>query len=134
MCQLGGQFAGIVQVSLPANALDTFKSSLTSLQEEGLQILIAEDTADADSSGRTATFELIGQDQPGIIQKISAVLAEHHVNVVKLDSSCESAPWSGEPLFKAQAQVQIPESSEVDSLRSSLEAIAQDLMVDIQFD
>lgn len=134
MCRLGGQFAGIVQITIPESSLRDWKEAVNILQKSGLQILIAEDGAEStDLSGSTALFEIIGQDQPGIIQKITAALAKHQVNVIDLSSKCSSAPWSGEPLFEAKAEVQVPEECDLAALRSDLELIAADLMVDIEF-
>ena len=134
MCRLGGQFAGIVQITIPDTSLEAWKESVQFLQESGLQVLIAEDqVATEDTDSQTAVFEILGQDQPGIIQSISSALAKNQVNVNDLSSECSSAPWSGGPLFKARAEVQIPKDCDIAKLRSDLEQIAADLMVDIQF-
>ncbi len=135
MCRLGGQFAGIVSVTIPDTSMAAWEKEIQSLQKSGLQLLVAEDTATTEiSEGKTAVFEIVGQDQPGIIKKITSALAKHQVNVVDLSSECSSAPWSGEPLFRARAEVQIPKSCEISKLRADLELIAADLMVDISFD
>jgi len=134
MCRLGGQFAGIVQITIPDDSLSRWQSAIRSLQQSGLQVLVAEDTAATEpTTGPTAVFEIIGNDQPGIIQQITAALTKHRVNVNDLSSECSSAPWSGDPLFKARAEVQIPQDCEISKLRNDLELIAADLMVDIQF-
>ncbi|MEM1157077.1 MAG: ACT domain-containing protein [Verrucomicrobiota bacterium] len=134
MCRLGGQFAGIVQITIPDTSLEAWKESIQFLQQSGLQILIAESSVASDNSkSQTAVFEIIGQDQPGIIQNISSALAKHEVNVNELSSECSSAPWSGGPLFKARAEVQIPSDCDISQLRNDLERIAAHLMIDIQF-
>ncbi|MEM6820836.1 MAG: ACT domain-containing protein [Verrucomicrobiota bacterium] len=134
MCSLGGQFAGIVHVSIPESKLQNWEDGLETLRQSGLQILLAEDQPDSELAAlKTAVFEIVGQDRPGIIRSISAQLARHEVNVIKLSSECSSAPWSGEPLFRAQAEVQIPETCQIENLRSDLEKIAADLMIDISF-
>ncbi|MEM6883673.1 MAG: ACT domain-containing protein [Verrucomicrobiota bacterium] len=135
MCRLGGQFAGIVQITIPDSTFPKWQEEIKSLQKSGLQILVAEDTATAEADpGKTAVFEIIGNDQPGIIQQITSALARHQVNVNDLSSECSSAPWSGDPIFKAHAEVQIPQDCDIVKLRNDLELIAADLMVDIQFD
>jgi glycine cleavage system regulatory protein len=40
----------------------------------------------------------------------------------------------GGQLFKASALLDLPEGTSIDELRSTLEALADDLMVDISFD
>jgi glycine cleavage system regulatory protein len=135
MCRLGGQFAGIVQLTIPNTRYDAWTQAVESLQESGLKITLSEDSLTATpTAGKSAVFEIVGQDQSGIIQKITSALAKHQVNVDDLTSECSSAPWSGEPLFKARAEVRIPDSCQINQLRDDLEKIAADLMVDITFD
>ena len=77
-------------------------------------------------------LELIGSDRPGIIRKISHALAERRVNVEELRTECDGAPWSGDTLFKASAELRVPTNLDLDDLRADLEEIAHDLMVDIK--
>jgi len=135
MCRLGGQFAGIVQITIPESSLEAWNESVQFLQESGLQILVAKDAVTQTSpGGKTAVFEIVGQDQSGIIQQITSALAKHQVNVDELNSECSSAPMAGGIIFQARAEVQVPEKCDLSKLRTDLEKIAADLMVDIQFD
>lgn len=134
LCRLGGQFAGIVHATIPEARVEDWSIDLHDLQKEGLQIVIVEDfQTDTGTPLRRADFEIIGQDQPGIVRKITSELARHSVNVSDMTSHCTSAPWSGEMLFHFHAQVEIPDSCNVAKLRLDLEKIASDLMVDISF-
>ena len=76
-------------------------------------------------------LELVGNDRPGIIKEISQALANRSVNVEDLHSEITSAPMSGEPLFKADIRLRVPADASIDDLRTALEAIAHDLIVDI---
>jgi glycine cleavage system regulatory protein len=78
-------------------------------------------------------MEILGQDRPGIISQITAVLARHRVNVEELESECVSAPMSGEPMFQARARLGIPQGCDTGAVRRDLEKIASDLMVDMIF-
>jgi len=134
LCRLGGQFAGIIHLTLPAESLSAWKAALQDLEDNGLSFIIADDDdAPVIPQARKAVFEILGQDQPGIVQKLSAELAKHSVNVSVLESECVSAPWSGEPMFTFKAGVEIPETCDLNILRQDLEKIAADLMVDISF-
>jgi glycine cleavage system regulatory protein len=68
------------------------------------------------------------------VQNLSGALAESKVNVEELETSCESAAMTGETLFRARAQLRLPPGCDVEALRSQLERIAADLMVDLRFD
>ena len=133
MARLGGHFAGILRVQLPAEQEPKVLAALEALRAQGLAVHAHKDLAGAAATApRTlAVIEVVGQDRPGIIRQISQVLAQQQVNVEELDTHCDSAPMSGEMLFRATASVQLPDSCTLGQLQQALEHIAADLMVDI---
>jgi glycine cleavage system regulatory protein len=131
MSRLAGQFAGILRVSVPAANVAALTAALEALRSDGLRVVIERGFEAPSDEGHVILLELIGNDRPGIVHKISEALAARGVNVDELDTQCEGAPWSGDALFKARARLRAPKSLDVDQLCESLEAIASDLMVDI---
>ncbi|MBM3881538.1 MAG: ACT domain-containing protein [Verrucomicrobia bacterium] len=137
MCRLGGEFAGILRVHVPAERAVALEQALAGLGAQGLQALVRPDrsrTARPEQEQGLATIEFVGQDRPGIVRQISGVLAQHRVNVEELATECTSAPMSGEHLFKAKATLHLPEACDVAALRAELELIAADLLVDISLE
>lgn len=133
MAHLAGQFAGILRASVPADRVATVEKELRSLESGGLRVTIEHGQEKSTSEERPLVhLELIGTDRPGIIRSISHALAERGVNVEELKTECDSAPWSGDTLFKATAELRVPPGFDLDALRGDLEDIAQDLMVDIK--
>jgi len=134
MCRLGGQFAGIVRVEIPVEKSDALLATLAKLEEDGLQISARKETSlPSFARGTVAVLELVGQDRPGILHQISRVLAQHSVNVEELSSDRINAPMDGSMLFQARISVLLPATVSIAQLRSELETIATDLMVDVQF-
>ena len=132
MAQLGGQFAGILRIQVSAARESQLLAALHALEPQGLSIRVQRDTAPVTSAPhQLGTVEVMGHDRPGIVRQISQVLAQQHVNVEELTTTCESAPMSGEKLFRATAHVQLLEDGGLARLQSALEQIASDLMVDI---
>lgn len=134
MSRLGGQFAGILRVQVPADRQASMKDALAKLADTGLTVVVHQD----DSSGRPTTnqgtvLEIVGQDRPGIIRQISHGLAQFGVNVEELESDCASAAMSGEAIFKARFHVSIPASCQLEELRRHIEQIGADLIVDVTF-
>ena len=80
---------------------------------------------------RPLRLHLVGQDRPGIVREIAQVLANRGVNVEELHTECQSAPMSAEVLFVATAKLRVSDELGINDLRSALEQIASDLMVDI---
>ena len=132
LCHLGGQFAGIARVEVPAERVAALRSALQQLAAEGLRVSV--DTGEGATplaSGSVATLELVGQDRPGILREITGVLAAHGVNVEELFSECVSAPMGGGNLFQARVRVLVPTTVKIEAVRADLEKIAADLMVDL---
>ncbi|PYJ57625.1 MAG: glycine cleavage system protein R [Verrucomicrobia bacterium] len=132
MSRLGGQFAGILRVQVPAEKEAALVGALKKLEPEGLTVVVHSDRQDPAQSERALVFlEIVGQDRPGIVHQISHALAAHGVNVEELNTECASAAMTGETLFKAQAKLNIPELCNLAGLRNELEKIAEDLIVDL---
>jgi glycine cleavage system regulatory protein len=133
MAHLGGKFAGILRVHVPAEHEQALVAALKGLQTQGLSVVASSDREAApETRQEQATIEIVGHDRPGIVRQISRVLAQHRINVEELNTECTSAPMSGEMLFKAEVLLHIPASCPVAELRADLEKIAQELMVDIK--
>jgi glycine cleavage system regulatory protein len=134
MCRLGGEFAGILRVEIPAEKKSVLLAALQKLQANGLQIIVRDDAPTAKKdSGKLTKLEIVGSDRPGIVREITSALARANVNVEEFFSEVVSAPMSGETLFKASARLQLPERCDLAALKKDLEKIAADLLVDVSF-
>ena len=132
MCRLGGEFAGILRVEIPAEKKSTLLAALQKIS--GLNVVIQPtQSAVAATSGRQTKLEIVGSDRPGIVREITSALARANVNVEEFFSEVVSAPMSGETLFKATARLQLPERCDLAALKKDLEKIAADLLVDVSF-
>jgi glycine cleavage system regulatory protein len=135
MLSLAGKFAGILLVQVPAQRTDEFISALEALQSQGLHIVVQRsDIPSAPASSKEYSIELVGQDHPGIVNEITGVLAKYAINVLELETTVQSASMSGESLFIAHANILVPAAADIEKLRSELEALANELMVDIELD
>src|SRR5262245_29481232 len=143
MARLAGQFAGLLRVSVDADQADRLAAGLRSLSSPDLTIVVARsvggavlsDGADVDiARSLPLTLEIVGSDRPGIVRDISHVLARQGINIEELETSVTSAAMSGETLFRARARVRVPTSRSVGEIREILEALADNLMVDLVFD
>ena len=132
MCRLGGEFAGILRVEIPAEKKSVLLVALQKIS--GLNVVIQPtQSAVAVTSGRQTKLEIVGSDRPGIVREITSALARANVNVEEFFSELVSAPMSGETLFKASARLQLPERCDLAALKRDLEKIAADLLVDVSF-
>ncbi|MBP6131825.1 ACT domain-containing protein [Thauera sp.] len=134
LTRLAGQFAGVVRLEVDAAAADALERGLSGLVAEGLKLAVVRADADAAAQARLARLELVGHDRPGIVRDISAVLARHGLSIDALETACESASMSGEPLFRARAELAVPAGVGLAAVRNDLEALANELMVDLDFE
>ncbi len=135
MARLDGQFAGILRVRVPENRVEALSLDLRALEPRGMWVVIARSEAiSVDPDARLLRLELLGSDRPGIIREISAALASRGINVDELRTEVVSAPMSGELLFRASAELWVPPTLDLERLRKDLEALAHELMVDIDLD
>lgn len=135
MASLAGQFAGILLIEVAAERADALVAGLHGLQARGLRLTMEKSTSEpAAVTGRLCKLELLGHDRLGIVRDISRVLAGLQVSIVDFETERSSGSFSGEAMFKARALVQLPLRLEVDSLRKALEALANELMVDLHLE
>ncbi len=132
MAHLAGQFAGVLHVEVPPEHRAALGQELRLLDEEGLKVTVTNQTVESDQpSTQDVALDLVGHDRPGIVRQISRVIASRGVNVQEFETTTESAPMSGESLFRAKALLRMPTDVEISDLQADLERVSHDLMVDI---
>lgn len=132
MCRLGGEFAGILRIEIPADKKEPLLAAFRQIPD--LNVVVQSDAQPSPAAaGRQTRLEIIGHDRPGIVREITSALARAKVNVEEFSSEMASAPMSGETLFKAAARLQLPEGCDLAALKKDLEKIAADLLVDVSF-
>lgn len=134
MAHLAGQFAGAVRLEIDAVGVEALERALRGLESQGLHVAIARGGVHASAESRRVSLDLVGHDRPGIVREISTVLACHGVSIEALETACESASMSGETLFRARAELSVPASADLGGIRVDLEALANELMVDLALD
>ena len=131
LSRLAGKFAGIVLVSVPHERYDALVADLEALATAGLKVVVERtDETDREESLRL-TLELLGADRPGIVAEVSSALAARDVSIEELVTDVRDAPMAGGTLFEATAVLSAPPSASTEELRSMLEGLADELMVEI---
>ena len=134
MSQLAGKFAGILRVSVSDEDAELLIKRLNELSDRLKLVIERVDRHESIEIPSTVKLNLVGNDRPGIIREISHELTKMAVNVAQLTTECVPAPMTGDTLFKAEAQLQVPQGLNLDRLQCELEQLADDLIVEIQLD
>jgi glycine cleavage system regulatory protein len=135
MMNLADKFAGLLHVSVPENQLVKLKEALQVLHETDnqLQVLMEEADEVAATPESHLSLELLGADRPGIIDDITEVLTRLKVNINNLETEQRTASMSSEILFYANLELGLPEGVSDEDVQDALEALSDQLMVDIDF-
>lgn len=132
MSELAGRFAGIVKVEVAPDREPALRAALLALSAQQLSVLVASTPGEhSPVAMRLLRLSILGNDRPGIVREAAHALAERQINVREMDTSVTSAPMSGQPLFEAVAQIQVPQSLDLSELKTQLDKIADALTVDI---
>ena len=138
MSRLGGEFAGIVQYSVPKTQADDLATELLALKQKGIHIVAQPDEGAQEQAqqarGETVRFELTGIDHPGIMTEITHLLTAKNVTIEQLKTGIFSASMAGEPMFYAKAKLHLPKDLSAKQLQEATETIAQDIMVEINLE
>ncbi len=132
LSQLGGKFAGLVLVNLPESAGPGLEETLRGLADSGLSVRVTPAASEVAPRGeRRVTLTVVGPDRPGIVREISRALAAEQLNVVEMESEVSSAPMSGEQLFHACIEAELPAGATLEALQGALDSIADAMTLDI---
>jgi glycine cleavage system regulatory protein len=127
---LAGQFAGIVHIHLPEERIPALTSALQAIP--GLNITIVHGTTEPEPVLEPLVLEILGHDRPGIVRDVTQAITKLGVNIEEFSSSIESAPFTGEDMFRAVFKLGLPEHVSSDEVRRVLERLADEIMVDLK--
>ena len=125
MTRLRGHFAMTLVVTCPEDA-ERVRQALIAVLADDLVVSVLEVPQEGDlpSGGRPYVLTVHGADRPGIVHAITQVLASAGGNVTDLTTRLAG------DLYLLVAEVDLPRSSNVDQLASSLGAVAASLGVE----
>ena len=130
MSRMAGKFAGIALIEVSRERLDALKEELQGIPDVSV-IVEMTDTQDSDAGMLSYQLNIVGLDRLGILQEVTNELSRKNINVIELETRVNSAPMSGDKMFHADASVLVPSSVDLIDLHDRLDAVTDDLGVDI---
>ena len=132
LAHLAGEFAGIVLIKVPEPNIASLTAALRDLEAAGLRVAVERSSgAEPMGSRKSVKLELVGNERPGIVRDVTHALTQLGVNIEEFSSTIEGAPFSGAEMFRASAQLGVPDDLASDDLRKTLERLAAEIMVDL---
>lgn len=130
LTELAGAFAGIVLVTVADERAAELTDALSAL--DGLLRVTAHSGApDADDTGRSLSFTVLGNDRPGIVRDVTAAVSANALSIDAFTSRTRDAPMAGGTLFEATITVRVPEHADAAPIVAALERLADEIQVDL---
>jgi glycine cleavage system transcriptional repressor len=135
MAILGGEFALLLLLSGSEAAASAVEKTAAALGEKLGLVLMSKRTG----RGQAKDFlpyriSVSGFDRPGIVLRVSEILARRGVNVASLESHLAYAPLSGTPMFVLEAELQVPSEVALAELRRELTAQCDEENLDLSLE
>jgi glycine cleavage system regulatory protein/folate-dependent phosphoribosylglycinamide formyltransferase PurN len=131
MANLGGEFAGIVQLQVARAQKEALNQALLELQSTGLRIVTAQRDMAATAPRRGVSVELVGADRPGIVSELASALAARQISIEHLVTECVTEDTGAQPRFKVRAQLQVPAAVPLEDLQGVLDGLSRRLLLDV---
>ncbi len=128
-----GEFAVIVLISGSDKDLANVARDYREIEiETGLSIAIKEPSS-RKSAQPMLPYRLIAScmDHPGIVYQLSGELSRLGINIESLETETYAAPVSGTPIFRLEASISVPASTNINALRERFAEIQQQENIDI---
>ncbi len=140
MTNLAGEFAIILLFSPPTAGQETDLEEKLSMEcrrlerEKDITAFIRpfshkEKKSKADYY--TKNLQVEGEDQAGIVYKVSRFLADSNINIISLNSDVKFSPESGAAIYSMALSVEIPQNVSLQTVEQELNQIGDQLNVDI---
>lgn len=132
LARLADQFAGILEITVPDDAIEPLRRSLNDLCGDAMTVLLqlAGDTEREPRLHRT--LRITATDRRGIVEQVTTALAQAAANVETMESAIEETPHAGGRVFRARLEVSATDERTIDALGDRLEGIAPDVIVDVE--
>jgi glycine cleavage system regulatory protein/folate-dependent phosphoribosylglycinamide formyltransferase PurN len=138
MARLAGEFAGMVHFDVPRENADALADALRGLETAGLRVAVSRSDGAAAAEHveglRSIELQLIGDDRKGIVSALTRILASNGVSIENMHTEISGHTGAGKRSFKVVAHLLAPAALSNDQLRTLLEGLAHQMMLDLALD
>ncbi|MDX9701765.1 MAG: ACT domain-containing protein [Candidatus Auribacterota bacterium] len=138
MTLLHNDFAMIVLISMPdTTTLEKLKNAIQPVAHEmGLSVnfrtLSEREISDHNQESLpNYSLSIYGTDKPGIVYRITSLLAKHKINIIDLETQCTR---SRQPLYSMVLDITVPESLGEEFLSRMLAELCNEIKVDFSLE
>ena len=134
MMRLGGEFALLMLVSMPAERTAELGSAVSALVAEGYKVTATPTRQPEDAHAAWLPYKVtvVGADHDGIVHEIAQRLSQRGISIESMDTAIVEAPVSGAPLFSMSAVVLVPPGLAEDDWVGELADAGDQANVDVE--
>ncbi|HEY3447397.1 MAG TPA: ACT domain-containing protein [Myxococcales bacterium] len=133
MAILGSEFAMHILVAGEAAALAKLLDGINQAGSDvGLAVTFRKTQMKKQAGAVPYELNAYSMDHPGIVQRVTELLAERKVNIRGLETRVANAPHTGQPLFSLYATIDVPASEKVAGLRKALADLGASENIDVE--
>ena len=129
--RLGGQFAALIRVEVPAGESARLRAVFAGLEVEGCHVAFSDVRTAADAAARTCALTVDAEDRPGLVSDITHLLQEHQVTIQDMQCHRMVAAGLGISMFRGEFDVAVPGGADLSLLIRDLEALGERVMVSV---
>lgn len=136
MAVLGGQFAILMLISGPWNALTKLEDRLESVARDLGLVIHHKRTKPAERKTPLVPYRVnvVAMDHPGIVHSLADFFARQGINIEELSTDTYPAPHTGTPMFSVNMIIGVPGDMHLPSLRGDFLEYCDNLNLDAVMD
>ena len=136
MAVLGGEFALIMLLSGPWNALSKLDGQMELLGDQLALTIIRKRTHKRVHNKPSLPYsvEVVAMDHPGIVRNLAAFFSKNGINIEELQTDTYPAPHTGTMMFSVTMTVGIHADIHISTLRGNFLDYCDDLNLDASFE
>jgi len=136
MAVFGAEFGILILVSgTPDEVASIARDARTLEQKTGLTVLTRPTKSPSEHRRAPAVPCLVtaeALDHEGFVRSISSALHKVGVNIVSLETILYNAPVTGSPLFRLEAQIDVPREVSLAKVRDAMREVGERQNIDIE--
>ncbi len=136
MATLGGEFGVMMLLSGSADEIGRIRAETKSLEGATGLSLITRDTKSAEEHRKVLAIPCViicdAIDNQGIVRAVSAAIHKMGLNIVTLETTAYEAPVTGSPLFRMEAQCDVPRGVTIAKVRAAMTEVADREGIDVE--
>lgn len=136
MAVLGGQFALIMLLAGPWNALSKLEGQMEALGDQLGLTIVHKRTQKRERTKPAIPYsvEVVAMDHPGIVRNLAAFFSKNGINIEELQTDTYPAPHTGTPMFSVSMTVGVQADVHIPTLRGNFFDYCDDLNLDATFE